>query len=422
MAFSGGGDSLALLLLTKAWADRVGRTVLALTVDHGLQAQSAAWTRSAAATARRIGVDFRALKWDAEKPSTGLPAAARAARHNLIADAARTAGASVILVGHTLDDQLENALMRAAGEGVGVLREWSPSPVWPRGRGLFHFRPLLSVRRAELRDWLAARGWAWIDDPANDDLRRPRARARARLEQGEETTWTEPRETGEALRRFAEACRTPPWGGLIVPRAALVEESRAAVRLLQIAATCASGRQALGRPERARTILQRLNCGETFVASLGGARLTAGRDLLVTREAGEFDRTGGEPAPLHRDRPTVWDGRFELTARREGLAAAPLQGRFSALEAHEKAQLSAVPAAARGALPALLRPGLPPACPILAGRGMTDPDVTVSGLVERQFMAACGMIGREPESSAIGHMANCSQSPYVEAQAKGLFE
>ena len=121
VAFSGGGDSLALLLLTKAWADRAGRRVLALTVDHGLRPESAAWTQAVAACARRIGVDFRALKWTGEKPITGVAGAARAARHRLIADAARSAGASVILVGHTLDDQWENALMRAAGEGVGVL-------------------------------------------------------------------------------------------------------------------------------------------------------------------------------------------------------------------------------------------------------------------------------------------------------------
>ncbi|HVY33064.1 MAG TPA: tRNA lysidine(34) synthetase TilS, partial [Caulobacteraceae bacterium] len=151
VAFSGGGDSLALLILARAWAQGAGRPVLALTVDHGLQAQSADWTRRAAETAERLGVGFRALKWEGEKPAAGVPAAAREARHGLIAEAARRAGAEVILVGHTLDDQLENALMRAAGQRLGALREWSPSPVWPQGRGLFQFRPLLAQRRADLR-------------------------------------------------------------------------------------------------------------------------------------------------------------------------------------------------------------------------------------------------------------------------------
>src|SRR5271154_1965228 len=78
VAFSGGGDSLAALLLTKAWAGRHGRRVLALNVDHHLQPQSAAWTGFAAKAAARIGADFRALSWDGAKPAHGIAAAARA--------------------------------------------------------------------------------------------------------------------------------------------------------------------------------------------------------------------------------------------------------------------------------------------------------------------------------------------------------
>ena len=51
VALSGGGDSLALLLMTADWARRRGRRVLAITVDHGLNPDSAAWTERAAAMA-----------------------------------------------------------------------------------------------------------------------------------------------------------------------------------------------------------------------------------------------------------------------------------------------------------------------------------------------------------------------------------
>ena len=43
-------------------------------------------------------------------------------------------------------------------------------------------RPLLDVRRAELRARLAALGLDWIEDPANADPRFLRARVRAELE------------------------------------------------------------------------------------------------------------------------------------------------------------------------------------------------------------------------------------------------
>ena len=49
VGFSGGGDSLALLLAARTWARANGRPLLALTVDHGLNSQSAARTFTARA-------------------------------------------------------------------------------------------------------------------------------------------------------------------------------------------------------------------------------------------------------------------------------------------------------------------------------------------------------------------------------------
>jgi tRNA(Ile)-lysidine synthase len=82
------------------------------------------------------------------------------------------------LLGHTADDLAEAAAMRAEGSSVSDPRYWSPSPVWPEGRGVMLLRPLLGERRAALRAWLSGRGETWLDDPANDDPRSARARAR----------------------------------------------------------------------------------------------------------------------------------------------------------------------------------------------------------------------------------------------------
>ena len=419
VAFSGGSDSLALLLLAKAWADRAGRQLLALTVDHGLQPQSAAWTQAAGATARRLGVAFRPLAWDGDKPATGVPAAARAARHRLIARAAREAGASVVLVGHTLDDQLENALMRGAGERVGVLREWSASPVWPEGRGVFHLRPLLGARRADLRAWLQGQGMSWIEDPANESSASPRARARARIAQGEAPRLDPEAADEDAPRRLAQACRVADWGGILIPRSAL--EETGGLRLLQIAAACASGRESLGRPARALALVRRLQAGERFTATLGGARLEAGRRLLVSREPGEFARAGQGPVDLPARRPVVWDGRFELIASRPGLSASPLRGQAARLKVEEKSRLGRIPACGRGALPTVQGADLAPTCPILAGPE-GDRGVAARELVGPRFQAALGMIAREGESSVALRMAHCPQSSYVEIEAKGFSE
>ena len=181
IAVSGGGDSMALLALACDWGRARGRRILALSVDHGLQADGPLWSAMALETARRLGAEGRLLRWEGDKPSTGVSAAARMARHALLADAAREAGAGILLMGHTADDIVEGNVLRAAGSNLGDLRAWGPSPAWPQGRAVFVLRPLLEVRRAALREFLQARGLEWIEDPANNDLKYGRARARAQL-------------------------------------------------------------------------------------------------------------------------------------------------------------------------------------------------------------------------------------------------
>lgn len=330
VALSGGGDSVALLRLTVVWARAHGRPVLALTVDHGLHRASAEWTADSGELAGALGCDWRPLRWEVSKPATGLPAAARQARHALLAEAARDAGARAILTGHTADDVLEGELMRAAdAPTLGRLREWSPSPAWPDGRGVFLLRPLLGVRRAELRAWLTAQGASWIDDPANSDPRYARARARARLASG-----------GELLA---------PDGGLTLP-SATSDAARFSAALL-----CAAGTTRPPRAEQLARLLDRLKAGERFTANLAGARIEkGGGEALITREPGERGRGGLAPLALPLGKPVIWDGRFELIADGHGLSVAPLAGLAARLPPAERAALAAVPPAARAALPAIV--------------------------------------------------------------------
>ena len=199
LALSGGGDSMALLRIAASWARRAGRRLLAITVDHGLNPDSADWSRRCAAAAQALGADWIDRRWEGDKPATGLPAAARRARHGLVADAARDAGARVVLFAHTADDIAEADWMRERGATLGRLRDWSPSPAWPEGRGLMLLRPMLGEGREDLRDWLRAAGQDWIEDSANSDTRFGRSRARAALN---------PVQEGEGLR-LAERSDAP---------------------------------------------------------------------------------------------------------------------------------------------------------------------------------------------------------------------
>ena len=362
VAFSGGGDSLALLRLTLAWARTRGRPVLALTVDHGLQAAGADWARMAARAAQRLGASHRTLTWTGAKPSTGLPAAARHARHALIAEAARAAGARVVLMGHTADDLMEAALMRGAGSTTPSPREWSPSPVWPSGRGLFLLRPLLGIRRADLRTWLRSLGETWIDDPANDDLRYARARARQTLS---DDTVLEGADAPPAPLCLARV-RQGEGGDLTLPLADLTH------RLFSAAILCAAGTDRPPRTHAIDGLLARLAEGvaltATLAATLAGARIEfSGGEVRLCREPGEFGRAGLIAAPLPPE--SVFDGRFELTAARPGLTIQPLRGLAGRLPKAERAALRKLPPRVRPTLPAVVWPDGSVSSPILAQGG-----------------------------------------------------
>ncbi|RZJ04563.1 MAG: tRNA lysidine(34) synthetase TilS [Brevundimonas sp.] len=364
---SGGGDSLALLRIASDWARDHGRRLRVLTVDHGLSPDSSGWTDFARDAVRAVGADWRALSWTGPKPATGLPAAARAARHRLIADAAREAGARVVLFAHTADDIAEGEVMRGEGSTLGRLREWAPSPAWPEGRGLMLLRPMLDARRREIRDWLYGRGESWIDDPANEDPRFGRSRARRSLlpwggggSLREQTTLTLSRQDdGFAAVRSS---RLPMGEGCFEIDRDIAPHALAA------ALVCAGGGDRPPRGDRLQRIVDRLHQGDRFTAVLCGARIAAdGPHALITREAGEFRRRPRPPLPLPPGVETVWDGRWALTVAEPGWSVAPAAGLMARLSKADRARLDALPAAARGAWPVLIRNA--PGAAVLAREG-----------------------------------------------------
>ncbi|MDP9102376.1 MAG: tRNA lysidine(34) synthetase TilS [Pseudomonadota bacterium] len=299
VALSGGGDSLALLHLTMDWAKRHGRRVLALTVDHGLNPDSARWTAEAGEKARALGADWRGLAWEAPKPSTGLQAKARAARHALLAEAAREVGSQAVPFGHTANDVIEGEVMRAdATRGLGHLREWGPSPVWPEGRGIFLVRPLLTVWRADLRMLLQGLDAAWLDDPANDNREFARARARQMLEEGEQIAVTMVGIAGiePEISELARAVSFAP-GLACAPRAAFTEaRPDVAAWALSAALLCISGTTTPPRRDELDHAMEMLRDGQPF--TLAGCQVKTNRTVLtVGRELGRRDQAAMPEEP-----------------------------------------------------------------------------------------------------------------------------
>jgi tRNA(Ile)-lysidine synthase len=176
VACSGGPDSVALAAALAFEAPRAGIRAGAVVVDHGLQERSAEVAEQAAGLCRDIGLEpVEVVRADLRTTGAGLEADARAARYAAIEAVADRVGATMVLIGHTRDDQAEQVLLGLA-RGSGA-RSLSGMPV-RRDRFV---RPLLALPRATTLAACAAYAIEPWDDPHNSDESFRRVRARRLL-------------------------------------------------------------------------------------------------------------------------------------------------------------------------------------------------------------------------------------------------
>jgi tRNA(Ile)-lysidine synthase len=180
VAFSGGSDSLALLLLLWAhWPEQRGR-LWALHFDHRLRGAAA---RADAAFCRRVsaalGVHFELGVW-LNGPRAPSEADARDARMQFFAGVCRRRRIGALWFGHQQDDIAETMLMRLArGSGSGGLA--APRPVARHDGGPLRLRPLLTLRKREIAASLRACLIPWREDATNPGETFFRNRVRQRV-------------------------------------------------------------------------------------------------------------------------------------------------------------------------------------------------------------------------------------------------
>jgi tRNA(Ile)-lysidine synthase len=192
-AVSGGVDSVALLLLLLELRGELGIVLSVAHVNHKLRGEESDLDEQFVTELSRqhdLELLVRAAPVDRERGS-GIEAAARALRYDFFRELARSgrdpthshtprmSGAPVgkIATAHTLDDQAETVLLRMLrGTGIRGLAGIHPRLVFrdeqreDEGRAFGEVvRPLLKVRRAELQEFLQARGQEWREDSSNRD-------------------------------------------------------------------------------------------------------------------------------------------------------------------------------------------------------------------------------------------------------------
>ncbi len=294
-----------------------------VTVDHGLRAESREEAAFVAGAAQALGFTHTTLSWEGDKPKTGIQAAARRARYDLLASACQAGAKACIVTAHTEDDQAETVLMRLRrGSGVDGLAGMDAVSEWD---GVAVVRPLLCFSKARLLAYLRASAIPFVRDPSNDNTAFERVRlrhamkalaaagigraslARAASRVGRSRKALDAIADGFLDRHFEV---TPLAQGAIGLEAFDALPEDIALRVLARVLALAGGGQAAPRLMRVESLLASLRAGASD-ATLGGCIVIAASGTLkFYREPG---RLRAAPLPFEPGASRTWDGRFILT-------------------------------------------------------------------------------------------------------------
>ncbi len=166
VAFSGGPDSCALLHLLHSWQIACKQDtpkLIAIHVNHGMQAASGEWQAHCEALCDTWGIPIVVIQAVVENAGKGAEAAARDVRY--AAFEAELSCGDILFMGHHLDDQVETYFLRLMrGSGLSGLSAMPDSRVLGEAELL---RPLLGVQRSELQAYLEQHQLTAIEDPSN---------------------------------------------------------------------------------------------------------------------------------------------------------------------------------------------------------------------------------------------------------------
>jgi tRNA(Ile)-lysidine synthase len=180
VAVSGGADSVALLLILLELRKALGVALSVAHFNHKLRGKhSDADEKFVAKLAARYKLLFHVGHADvaakAKRNKANLEDTARRARYGFFGTLVESGHLDKVAVAHTADDQAETVLAHILrGTGIAGL-----GGIHPRVEKVV--RPLLGVRRAELRAYLKSKKETWREDVTNRDTSRMRARIRKEL-------------------------------------------------------------------------------------------------------------------------------------------------------------------------------------------------------------------------------------------------
>jgi len=182
VAVSGGPDSLSLAFLAKCFSiiDKV--KVSYFIVDHKLRRESSKEAKYVSDLLKKIDIKCKILSWNGKKPANNIQAVAREKRYQLLANECKRSKINNLLVGHHLDDVLENFIIRLTrGSGLKGLISFNKRTKY-KSENLEILRPLLNLNKKDLILITKKVFKFYIKDPSNKNEEFKRIRVRNLLQ------------------------------------------------------------------------------------------------------------------------------------------------------------------------------------------------------------------------------------------------
>lgn len=176
LALSGGADSLSLFHCLLACQKRNGLQFHVAHVDHGWRPESSFEALQLEKMVKEHFIPFYHKRLDPSSLQGNLEAACRHERYQFFKQICETHHLEGVIIGHQADDQAETVLKRLL-EGA----HWSKLPSLTSISSIEElqiFRPLLSVSKKEIYEWLNKQEIVPFEDSTNHDCRFLRARMR----------------------------------------------------------------------------------------------------------------------------------------------------------------------------------------------------------------------------------------------------
>lgn len=337
LAVSGGSDSIALMHLVNEWRSSTDNPpcLHVLTVNHGLRPEAQSEAQAVVAAANELGIPADMLTHHGPRPNTGVQAAARELRYNLlfqhISQRADIRLPTALLTAHHRDDLAETVLMRLArGAGTDGLAAIPSVTV----RGDIHLiRPLLNIPKARLVETLQALGVQWHEDPSNQNQAYERVRLRQIATARENMQLSDAAlaltagrmaRAKDALEQMAEATLRPALAQPLLQSAGVFNwewksgdlHDEIAIRILMRLLPLLGGSNEPVRLMRVEKLLQAMKLADFPGATLANCivRPSGGSGRLIYREP----KRGELPRIAVRDQAKVgqnilWDQRFQIS-------------------------------------------------------------------------------------------------------------